>query len=234
MNPKPEVEREVDKKRYIFGIAIFLQLFLFHPIQAQPGPDLVKKGLAAYERQQWDEAVRAFQEAMAREPDNPRLNFNLGAAYFKKGQYEEALQSFQKAQHTTDSTLLEYAFYNLGNTLFLQEKYAEAVEAYKKALGMNPADRDAKHNLELARRKMKDQEQQEQQQQNQQERIIPSEYAKQLKAQADILVENRLYEEAYRLMEQGLRTDETVKAFQDYITRLKNVTEIEKLEGSSR
>ncbi len=206
----------------------------FLPVRAQVDKNLLKKGLHAYQQQQWDEALAAFEQAMAKEPDNPQMNYNLGVVYFRKGAYDQALKSFEKAQLATDSTLLANAFYNKGNALFQQEKYPEAVEAYKRALDFNPADRDAKHNLELARLKMKRQEQQQQDQQDQQERIIPSEYAKQLKAQADILVDNRLYQEAYRLMEQGLKTDETVKAFQDYITRLKNVTEIEKLGGNSQ
>lgn len=215
----------------VYLCALFAGLL---PARAQVDKNLVEQGLKAYQRQQWDDALAAFEQAMAKEPENPQMNYNLGVVYFQKGAYDQALESFEKAQLTTDSTLLAYAFYNKGNTLFKQEKYAEAVEAYKRVLDLNPADRDAKHNLELAQLKMKGQEQQQQQQQDQQERIIPSEYAKQLKAQADILVDNRLYQEAYRLMEQGLKTDETVKAFQDYITRLKNVTEIEKLGGNSQ
>ncbi|MEZ4766291.1 MAG: hypothetical protein R3C26_24810 [Calditrichia bacterium] len=97
----------------------------------------------------------------------------------------------------------------------------------QKALQLNPEDVQAKHNLELAQRKLKEKEDQEKQDQNQQNNNIePSEFAKQLKARAEILVSQRLYREAFDLMQKGLRSDETVAAFQSFINRLKEVAEI--------
>ena len=66
------------------------------------------------------------------------------------------------------------------DALIEQGRYQEAIEAYKKTLELDPQDRDAKHNLELVRAKLKemaDKEQQQQDQQQQQEKIEPSESA---------------------------------------------------------
>ncbi len=52
------------------------------------------------------------------------------------------------------------AWYNLGNALFGTGKYKDAAEAYVQTLRINPADREAKQNLELALRKLQQQQKQ--------------------------------------------------------------------------
>ena len=55
----------------------------------------------------------------------------------------------------------------------------------------------------------------------------PSEFAKKLKAQADQLVAGRRYKEAYDLMVDGLKKDETVSSYQTFIDRIKVVDGID-------
>lgn len=196
------------------------------PALAGVDREKLKKGIQAYEQEQWDEALNRFQDALLDDPENPQLHFNIGAAQYKKQKYEDALKSFEKAILTRDIKLQQHAYYNQGNVFYQMNQYPEAIQAYKKALDLNPGDQDAKFNLELVRAKLKEQAQKQQQQDQQQQRIEPSEYAKQLKAQAEILVAQRLYREAYDLMQQGLQSDPTVAAFQDFITRIKDVVDI--------
>ncbi len=200
---------------------------------AQVDKSKVEAGLTAYQKQDWDAAVSRFQNALQADPENPRLNYDLAASLYKKEKYQDALKALEKALLSPDAALQENAFYNTGNTLFKLEKYAEAVEAYKKALGLNPNALDAKQNLELARLKMKNEEQQKQDQQKQKDQIKPSEYAKQLKAQAEILVTQRLYNAAYQLMQKGLKSDETVAAYQSFIKRLKDVVDVDQIGETS-
>jgi hypothetical protein len=64
------------------------------------------------------------------------------------------------------------AYYNIGNAYFKQDKLQESIQSYIKALDINPDDRDAKYNLELARAKLKemaDKQQQQPQQSGQQQ-----------------------------------------------------------------
>ena len=51
-------------------------------------------------------------------------------------------------------------WYNAGNALFDMGNYRDSVQAYIQALRLNPADRDAKHNLELSLKKIQEQQQQ--------------------------------------------------------------------------
>jgi len=111
-------------------------------------------------------------------------------------------------------------------------KLQESIQSYIKSLELNPNDTDTKFNLELARAKLKenaDKQQQQKKNDNQdkkQEKIDPSEFAKKLKREADRLVKLRRYADAYGLMENGMKQDQTVKAYQDYISRLQEITGI--------
>jgi tetratricopeptide (TPR) repeat protein len=54
------------------------------------GTDMARRGL-------WHEALFRFKEAERLEPDNPRIQSNLGVAYEAQGDFELALASYQKA-----------------------------------------------------------------------------------------------------------------------------------------
>ncbi len=227
---RPRCGGEKLRRIYLIIGVIALVLGVFLPVSAwaEVNRSKLNKGLEAYRQEQWDEALNYFQDALLDDPENPLLHFNVGAVLYKKEKYEEALQSFQKALATEDVQLQEKAYYNIGNTYYRMQKYKEAVEAYIKALELDPTDGDAKYNLELVRAKLKEMaEKQPQQNQPQQEQIEPSEYAKQLKKQAEALVAQRQYHAAYDLMQKGLQVDPTVAAFQGFIDRLKNVVAIE-------
>ncbi|HEY0511680.1 MAG TPA: tetratricopeptide repeat protein [Thermoanaerobaculia bacterium] len=54
------------------------------------GVDMAKRGL-------WDEALFRFREAERLDPDNPRIQSDLGVAYEAAGQFDKALGYYQKA-----------------------------------------------------------------------------------------------------------------------------------------
>lgn len=197
-------------------------------LHAEVNRGKVQKGIQAYQAEQWDEALNYFQDALLDDPENPLLHYDLAAVQYKKKNYQEALKATAKALLTRDTDLQQRTYYNRGNIFYQLNQYEEAISAYKKALDLNPDDQDAKHNLELVRARLKENSQKQpadQQQQSQQ--MEPSEYAKQLKAQAEILVAQKLYKEALQLMQKGLRSDPTVRVYQGFIDRIKNVVDIE-------
>ena len=210
--------------RYVLCILIFLL-----GSSAMAEREALERGLEAYKQQDWAEAESQFQEALKTDPGNAEIHYNMGAAQFKQENYEGALESLKKALLTNDVTLQQHTWYNTGNVHAKMEKHKEAIDAYKKALELDSDDIDAKYNLELVRAKLKEQsekQEQEQQQEQKQEQPKPSEYAKQLKAQAENLVSMELYPEAYDLMNKGLERDNTVSAFQQFIDRIKTVVDI--------
>lgn len=106
--------------------------------------------------------VRRFAAAVAAAPAAPLPRYNLGTALLLGRRYEAARPHLQRV--AADSGRVgQHAAYNLGNS-HLEPVFGEqageqrdaslraAIDAYKRALLLDPEDRDAKWNLELARR----------------------------------------------------------------------------------
>ena len=124
----------------------------------------VKQGNQHFERAEFDAALEAYREAQTDRPDAPELHYNVGDALYKQGAVEEAMAAFLKAVENGDSGLASKAYYNLGNVLYRQQTYDQAVAAYEKSLELNPSDRDAKVNLEMALEKLEEQQEKEENQ----------------------------------------------------------------------
>ncbi len=161
----------------IYNISIWIVLFLVSamilPGRAEMDRSKVMKGIKSFEKEQWDESLQHFQDALLDDPEHPVGHYNVGESLYKKKNYEEALKSYEKALSTPEITMREKIYYNLGNTYYQLNKYQEAIQSYIKALDLDPDDQDAKHNLELVRAKLKEMAQKQpmenQQQQQQQQ-----------------------------------------------------------------
>ena len=127
----------------------------------------VEDGNRLYQQGQFAEAEKRYREAQRRLPDQPGVHFDLGAALHRQaleaepGPEREALleaaeKALRLALDAPDAKLRSSAHYNLGNTLVERGKLPDAVGEYKKSLRLDPAREDARHNLELALRRMKE------------------------------------------------------------------------------
>ena len=122
-----------------------------------------RKANTAFERGEFAEAVQLFQQAIAQDPDNPRLHFNLAKALYELGEGDAAMEAYDRYKSLTESPVeRSFADYNKGRMLTDQENYQDAVEFFREALRNNPNDTDAKFNYELAVQRQQEQEQQEQ------------------------------------------------------------------------
>lgn len=106
-------------------------------------------GRKAYEAGRFDEARDEYERYSRERPEDPRGSYNLGTALHRTGELNPAEESLMQALLSDDPKLAAAAFYNLGNTRARAGDLEGAVEAYESALRLTPADRDAKHNLEL-------------------------------------------------------------------------------------
>jgi tetratricopeptide (TPR) repeat protein len=120
----------------------------------------ISKGNEAYRGKNYDRAAGHYRSAEIDQPGSPVATYNLGTALVGGKNYEEALRKLAEASEKMTGLEKSKAHYNIGNGLFGAEKYQDAIGAYKKALEINPFDRDAKYNLELALRKLREQQQQ--------------------------------------------------------------------------
>ncbi len=128
-------------------------------------------GHDAYLGGEYASALESYQNAQGRAPESGEPYYNSGNALYRTEDYEEALQSYDESLRHAGGELRSRGFFNRGNAAFRQENYPDAVEAYEEVLRMNPNDLDAKHNLELALRRMspEDEQQDEEEQERQEE-----------------------------------------------------------------
>jgi Ca-activated chloride channel homolog len=140
----------------LLGTAGF-DLLWSHNRNVTRGNELLAKGKA-------QEALAEFDQALRRLPDDPGVRFNRALALAELGQLDEAQKDLLRASESHNAGLKARAHFNLGNALGRQEKWREAVEAFKRALAVDPRYFDAKWNLELAQRKLKEQEEKQKKQ----------------------------------------------------------------------
>ena len=111
----------------------------------------LRKGNQFYKEQQFDQSLEEYKKALAQNPASAVAYYNYGNALFRNKQYDEATQSFDNAiANTQDNVLKQKAFYNKGVSFSKQQKLEESIAAYKAAVIMNPADEDARNNLQKA------------------------------------------------------------------------------------
>ncbi len=115
----------------------------------------LKKANRLFWKGNYEEALKAYSNQLVDAPNSSVLHFNAGAAAYQSGDAVRADTEFQKAAQSAMKPLQAAAHYNRGNALYRQSKWAEAVEAYKESLRANPQDEDAKYNLGVAMRTLK-------------------------------------------------------------------------------
>lgn len=147
-------------------------LFLVIAGNADAGP--LKRGTEAYERKEYPKSLQNFTESQVENPEEPRIHYNLGNNYYRLEQFDAAAAEFDKAAKGELQQLPEAeqrafrqdALYNQGNALFRKQDYQGAVKSYEEALKLKNDDKEAQHNLELAKKMLEQQQQDKKDQQN--------------------------------------------------------------------
>ena len=146
---------------------VTILLLVTGSVAAENYVDKVMQGNAAFKAGDNKKALEYYHSAETELPESPELEYNIAGALHRDGGFEEAVEKYSKALNSTDINIEAQAHYNLGNTLFRMEDYQKAIPSYQKSLEINPDDMDAKFNLELARRKLKEQMEQQDMEQKQ-------------------------------------------------------------------
>ncbi len=186
-----------------------------------------KEGNAAYMAEDYKTAAEKYRylyDTLQVKEDPVMLN--LGHSYFHLNDTANAGTFYGLLTESSNNEYRSVAYQQLGVMASTQQNYKLALDRFKNALKADPSNEEARYNYELTKKLLKNQQEQEEQDKND-DKIEPSEFAKRLKEQADALVKNNRFAEAFGLMQQGLERDETVRAYNDFIGKLKDVTEVE-------
>lgn len=156
-------------------LTILISLVTAFAAHAQQGSDAIRSGNRLYKQKNFQQALPEYERAAAQDPKNPVARYNLGNAQFRNNQFAAAEKEYDATLSiTSEKDFTQKATYNKGVALTKQKKLLESIEAYKKAVKLNPADADARFNLQKALSELKkqtenDQKKQQQQQQKQQQ-----------------------------------------------------------------
>lgn len=184
-------------------VLLFLGLCrMFYPADAfaQSARKKILEGNGLFSEEKYDEANNIYQDALLDNPTSSAIQFNIGNVLYKKSDFEKALESYYQSLDTDDPVKQSQAYYNIGNSLFRAGKLPESILAYEQALKLNPADEDAKYNLEYVRNQMKQNaqpqpaDQQKEPQTGQQENQDESQQEQQEKAQEEQQSESEIQE----------------------------------------
>jgi tetratricopeptide (TPR) repeat protein len=123
--------------------------------------ELVRRGNAAYERQDFGTATAVYTEAAARITDPGLTAFNKAAALYRRGLYRDAELHYRCCLEDATGLRRTHALYGLGNALLQQghdrgaDVLREAIRRFEECMRQEALDADllddARHNLELAK-----------------------------------------------------------------------------------
>lgn len=96
----------------------------------------------------YDQAISAYQKALAADNGFVEARNGLGVIYSRQGKYREAIEAFQVAVKQAPKAAHLYS--NMGYAYYLQGQYAESVAALEQATLLDPTSQHALFNLGLA------------------------------------------------------------------------------------
>ena len=135
---------------------------------SQNATESIVKGNKLYQQSQFDLAEAQYRKALEYEPDNEKAKYNLANALQRQSKYDEAAKLLADvAENSKDNSIKSAAWYNQGVAYTKMKNLDSSIESYKKALRLNPADQEARENLEKALLQKKNQQSSSQQKKSQ-------------------------------------------------------------------
>ena len=149
----------------IIAALLTLSLMLVTPAFAKSASDWVAEGNQAFNVQEFDAAISAYDKALAENPGDARILYNKACALYMNKDYASARDLFEKAAlKAKDAAFEAKTHFNMGNAELknstnsrdadlknTMEGVERSVAHYEKALSLSPEMTDAAHNLEMAR-----------------------------------------------------------------------------------
>ncbi|MDR3195228.1 MAG: tetratricopeptide repeat protein [Endomicrobium sp.] len=145
---------KVEKRLFIkiivfFALLALLFLFLFLSNRNVRGNN---RAVRYFNKGNFESASQTFYNELKNSPGNYVVINNSAGADYKLNKLDEAQIKYTVVINSTDAIKEDKfaALYGMGNVEFLKNNFEKSSAFYKEALKLNPNDRDAKYNLELA------------------------------------------------------------------------------------
>lgn len=187
---------------------------------------LKTKGEEGFKAGNWQKAVESYSyllDTLGHYEDEIALN--LGHAYLNLSDTSMATGTYQRLATSTNGKLKSKAYQQLGFISTTTQQLDIALSLFKASLIADPHNEVSRYNYELIK-KLLDQQHKEEKKDDLKKPDEPSDYAKELKKQAERLAAQLKYDRAVRLMDEGLKVDPSVAYFKDFYQRLVDIAQI--------
>ncbi len=137
--------------------ALLILLIIPFVAHSQQGNELmIRDGNDFYKNQEYLKAADQYQKALQADPHDARASFNLANAYYRQEQKVDAAKLLAGLlPEVKEKELKNRIYYNRGVILTDQKNLEGSIEAYKNALRQDPADMEARENLQKALMELK-------------------------------------------------------------------------------
>ena len=127
----------------------------------------IRQGNSLYRTNKRHDAQVTYFKAVNADSTDARAQYNLATSMLpenwkmvQKEQQDTIIQTLTKAaDNETNPFRKSQAYHNIGTVLQNAKQFSQAIEAYKNALRSNPNDDEARYNLVLCQRQLKNEDQ---------------------------------------------------------------------------
>ena len=165
-------------KRFgLLAMAFLLLLTLTEGYAAENPDELYTQG-------RFEEAAKGYADQDMDNPRDIRYRYNRGCADYQASDFKGAMAAFSSVlKRTDDPETRVKALFNLGNAAYKKGDFTAAIAYYQQAIVLDPANENARYNLELALKELEKQKKreeekkkQEQQQKNRKKKNAPKDH----------------------------------------------------------
>jgi Ca-activated chloride channel family protein len=160
----------VNAGKYKKIIQLLLALLIVQAVSAQSARDSTSEGNKLYKQGKFNEAINSYDQALTESPGALEPKFNQANSYYKLDDLSKALDLYREvAAESKDMKLVAKSKYNLGNTYFQQgskqkdsnlqkaiDDMKTAISSWRGVLDIEPENKKAAKNIEVARLTIKD------------------------------------------------------------------------------
>lgn len=120
------------------------------------------RAVSAAQTGDFEKADTLLSSLMIDHPERPDLLYDAGVVACKKKDFKRARACFEHAclSSSCPLSLQEQAHFNCGNACVEQKELKQAIQEYEKVLHINPKNDRARHNLEVVKKMLEQQQQQ--------------------------------------------------------------------------
>jgi tetratricopeptide (TPR) repeat protein len=146
--------------KYFITILSFL---VSSTLFAQKANNDIEKGNESYKKEDYKTAIENYKDALRKEPANNTARFNLANALQKENQTLQSKRNYDEVIARADiNSLKAESNYNKALALIKEKDLQNAVRFFEESLKEDPADDEARENLQKAINDLKKQQQQNQ------------------------------------------------------------------------